>query len=142
MENDQPNVLQAVPFFMVADMEASLRFYTKGLGFEIKNTWTPRGQIEWCWLQLGKASLMLQQHSPDKYRGAIKGAGISVCFTCRDAIKLYHEFNERGVAATEPFVGNGLWVTCVNDPDGYKLDFNSETEVPEETKYSDWLKTG
>jgi lactoylglutathione lyase len=38
-------------------------------------------------------------------------------------------------------VGNKLWVTTVTDPDGYKLFFNSPTDVPEETLYSEWLAT-
>jgi hypothetical protein len=39
----------------------------------------------------------------------------------------------------EPFVGNHMWVVSFTDPDGYRLDFESQTDVPEETKYSDWL---
>jgi catechol 2,3-dioxygenase-like lactoylglutathione lyase family enzyme len=31
----ESNVEQAVPFFMVSDMDASLRFYVDGLGFEM-----------------------------------------------------------------------------------------------------------
>ena len=30
-----PNLKQAVPFFGVKDIEASLRFYVDGLGFEV-----------------------------------------------------------------------------------------------------------
>ena len=26
-------------------------FMLDGLGFKVLNTWTPRGKIEWCWLQ-------------------------------------------------------------------------------------------
>jgi hypothetical protein len=29
-----------------------------------------------------------------------------------------------------------MWVTILTDPDGYKLDFESPTDVPEETIYS------
>jgi lactoylglutathione lyase len=32
-----PNVKQAVPFFGVTHMEASLKFYVEGLGFTMKN---------------------------------------------------------------------------------------------------------
>ena len=38
-----PNVKQAVPFFMVTDIEASLRFYVDGLGFAVTNEWRPEG---------------------------------------------------------------------------------------------------
>ncbi len=34
----QPNVQQAVPFFRVASIEDSLRFYVDGLGFVVKHT--------------------------------------------------------------------------------------------------------
>jgi hypothetical protein len=43
----------------------------------------------------------------------------------------------RGAAAKRPFVGNALWVTSVRDPDGYHLDFESPTDVAEDTVYSD-----
>ena len=46
----------------------------------------------------------------------------------------------RGIAAQRPIVGNGLWVTSVWDLDGYRLDFESPTELPEETIYSDALE--
>ena len=42
-----------------------------------------------------------------------------------------------GIKAQRPFVGNGLWVTNVSDPDGYRLSFESPTDAPEETEYSE-----
>jgi lactoylglutathione lyase len=53
------NVQQVVPFFMVSNMEASLRFYVEGLGFEMIKHWIDEGKFRWCWLQLGGAALML-----------------------------------------------------------------------------------
>ena len=38
----QPNIKQAVPFFMVKDMEASVNFYVKGLGFSMTESWTTK----------------------------------------------------------------------------------------------------
>jgi hypothetical protein len=55
---------------------------------------------------------------------------------CADALSIYHDLTSRGLSATRPFVGNGLWVTSVMDPDGYRLDFESPTDVPEGTVYS------
>lgn len=148
MSNSQElNVQQAVPFFMVKDMNASLQFYIDGLGFELKNTWTPRGRIEWCWLQLGNASIMLQEHGKESsehgkvYLENKKGLGVSICFQCTDAIALYHEFKSKGIDVSEPFVGNSLWDIKIADPDNYNLHFESPTDVPEKTKYSDWIKT-
>ena len=62
------------------------------------------------------------------------GIGVSICFTCEDAIKIYREITARGIAAKRPFVGNGMWVTEVGDPDGYKLFFESPTDAAEETE--------
>jgi hypothetical protein len=30
-----------------------------------------------------------------------------------------------------------MWVTSLSDPDGYRLDFESTTDVPEETEFSE-----
>ena len=47
--SDAPNVRQAVPFFNVRDIEASLRFYVDGLGFTMTRQWEPDGRIRRCW---------------------------------------------------------------------------------------------
>ncbi len=136
------NIRLAVPFFGVRDMEASLKFYLEILGFAMTNTWTPRGKIEWCCLQRDDVSLMLQEwRDKEKFdREGPKGKGMSICFQCADALALYHEFRSRGIDLKEPFVGNNMWVIGIMDPDGYRLDFQSPTDLPEETKYSDWIK--
>ena len=135
------NVKQAVPFLNVTDIEASLRFYVDGLGGVVTKQWVPEGRIRWCWLQLGDAALMLQEYWRDGRRSGAPdgplGQGVSICFMCVDAIAIYRELTSRAVAAERPFVGNGLWVTSVSDPDGYRLAFESPTEVAEETVYSD-----
>jgi hypothetical protein len=59
------HVEQAVPFFMVSNVEASSRWYIDRLGFTMKLSWHPEGKLEWCWLEIGDASLMLQEyHTP------------------------------------------------------------------------------
>lgn len=133
---------QAVPFFGISDMETSLRFYMQGLGFRLKYNWYDEGKLRWCWLEIGEAAIMLQEfrkegHDSWRPEGNV-GVGVTICFMCKDALALYHEFTSRGIPATEPFVGNNLWVTSVRDPDGYKLDFESPTDAPEETQYSEW----
>jgi lactoylglutathione lyase len=133
-----PNVEQAVPFFMVSNMEASLRFYIDGLGFRRTKKWIVDGKIRWCWLEIGRIAIMLQEYVPDSPLATAKlGEGLSICFQCRDALAIYHEALARGLKPKTPFVGNNMWVTILTDPDGYKLDFESPTDVPEETVYSD-----
>jgi hypothetical protein len=84
-----PNVKQAVPFFMVTDIKASLHFYVDGLGFAVTNEWRPEkamGRIQWCRLQLGNAAVMLQEYWRDGRPGGAPegplGQGVSVCVGC------------------------------------------------------------
>ena len=138
------NIKQAVPFFMVIDIAASIDFYVKGLGFEIKNSWTTGGKMRWCWLEVGEAALMLQEFSTDGQNPIVSGGqlgeGVEIFFICQDSLKIYDQIKERGLSASEPFVGNNMWVVGLRDPDGYKISFESPTDVTEETTYSDWVK--
>jgi lactoylglutathione lyase len=135
------NIKQAVPFFGITDIEASLRFYVDGLGFAIKYRWEPDGRIRWCWLERDGVVLMLQEFWKDGRPGGAPpgtlGNGMSVCFMCEDAIAVYHESLARGLSPARPFVGNRLWVTSFVDPDGYRVDFESPTDAEEETVYTD-----
>ena len=139
------NVKQAVPFFGVTNMEASLRFYVDGLGFKMKHTWIPNreedkpdGRIRWCWLELGEAAIMLQEFLPERQPKEKLGTGTSVSFMCEDALALYHEFKSRGIQTRKcPFVGNRLWVVPLADPDGYHIEFASPTDAPEESELAE-----
>jgi catechol 2,3-dioxygenase-like lactoylglutathione lyase family enzyme len=140
-EQPQPNVMQAVPFFGVRSMETSLRFYVNGLGFCMTKHWIHEGKLRWCWLEHGQAALMLQEfwtegHHAGAPQGPL-GQGVTVCFICRDAISIYREAQARGLAPSRPMVGNGMWVTSLTDPDGYRVDFESETDVPEDAELAD-----
>jgi lactoylglutathione lyase len=139
--SDAPNVRLAVPFFHVKDIEASLRFYVDGLGFRITRRWEPDGRIRWCWLELDQVAIMLQEYWKDGRPGGWPdgpmGQGVTICFTCADAIAVYHDASARGLNPARPFVGNNFWVTSFTDPDGYRLDFESPTDVPEDTVYAD-----
>lgn len=135
------NVKQAVPFFHVSNMEESLGYYVEGLGFEMTRKWIDEGKLRWCWLEIGDAALMLQEfrkegHDSSNPSGKV-GEGVSVCFQCEDALAIYRDAASRGIKVSRnPFVGNGLWVVSFSDPDGYRIDFESPTNVPEDTEYS------
>jgi lactoylglutathione lyase len=138
---DKPNLKMAVPFLLVTDMDKSLDFYVNGLGFTLANQWTPRGKLEWCWLTRDLVSLMLQEPRSQEHPIRIttqKGAGITICTQCEDALTLYFEFRGRNLPTTEPFVGNNMWVFQVLDPDGYRIEFESATDVPEGTTLPEW----
>ena len=53
------------------------------------------------------------------------------------SLALYYEFKARGIETREPFVGNHMWDVALTDPDGYRLHFESPTDVPEGTKLSE-----
>ena len=98
----------------------------------------PDGRIRWCWLERGEAALMLQGSLPGQRPAQTLGTGVNVCFICEDALALYREFKSRGVQMrTRPFVGNPLWVVPVTDPDGYRIEFESPTDAPEESVFAE-----
>lgn len=147
------NITEAVPFFGVRNMEASLKFYIDGLGCKMTRWWIPDqkpdhpdGKIRWCWLELGEAALMLQEfRRHGQHKDGVEaeipknlGAGVSINFQCQDSLALYREFKSRGISIPKkPFVGNRLWCVNVTDPDGYSLWFNSPTDAPEESELED-----
>ena len=135
------NIKQAVPYFMVKDMGSSINFYVNGLGFSMIESWIDKGKIKWCWLNIDSAAIMLQEH--DEKNNITKekpGEGVEIFFICEDALAMYTQMTLNQISASEPFVGNKMWVVQVKDPDGYKISFESFTDVAEETKYSEWKK--
>jgi len=83
-----PNLTQAIPFFMVTDMERSLEFYVNRLGFDVKLDWKPDEKIEWCWLEREGVSHMLQAYRPSQASKEKLCVGVSICFICSDALQL------------------------------------------------------
>lgn len=138
---DLIGVEQCVNLLLIRSMEASLRFYVDGLGFRKTNQWIHDGRLEWCWLELGGAALMLQEVVPaERYTREFEGRvgkGVSLNFTCRDALAFYRLMKERAIVTRRPFVGNRMWVTSLKDPDGYDLHFESPTDAAEESEYAD-----
>ena len=136
----EPNLEQAVPFFRVADIAESVRFYVDGLGFRIGPKWVVESELRWCWLSRGGVAFMLQQFPSQGHDGwkpsGRAGEGVSICVMCRDSRGLHEELRERGVDASRPHVANGLWVTTVFDPDGFRIDFESPAEVSEDSGQS------
>ena len=142
-------------------MEESVRFYVEGIGFRMTQKWVDEGKLRWRRLEAGGAALRQAQgrppqarSHPERSRGAALmlqefpkeghdawapegkvGEGVSVCFICEDALAIYHQVSSRGIHAARPFVGNAMWVTSLSDPDGYRIDFESPTEAPEESEY-------
>jgi lactoylglutathione lyase len=114
-----------------------------GLGFEMTKKWSPDGdgKVRWCWCSTAMPRSCCRstaKKAPTHGRRNPEWAwAFSICFLCKDALALYKDFKSRGIEAKMPFVGNAMWVTSVQDPDGYKLEFESFTDVPEETVFSE-----
>lgn len=143
MENSpqEQNVRQAVPLLLVNDMTRSYRFYVDGLGFRMTRDWTVDGELRWCWLEHGSAALMLQEylsdgHTAQAQRGKL-GEGVTIYFICADALSIYRALQQRGIQASRPVVGNGMWETHLADPDGYQIAFESLTDTPEDTLFGE-----
>jgi lactoylglutathione lyase len=131
-----PNVTAVVPLLRVTNMERSLIFYIDGLGFAIQNRWVPDGRLRWCRLSLGFAALMLQEAVNANREKP--GTGAALYFQCTDALAIYRDAAARGIQALrEPQVGNFAWEVFFADPDGYKINFSSPSDLPEETLLSD-----
>lgn len=140
--HSKANVKQAVPFFIVKDIESSINFYVAGLGFSMAENWVDQGKLKWCWLVIDNGALMLQEYNEENDVPKDKhGEGVEIFFICEDALAMYEQITSIGLVAPEPFVGNKMWVVQVRDPDGYKVSFESFTDVPEETNYLQWRKT-
>ena len=135
--SDKSNVKQAVPFFMVKNIAASIEYYVKSIGFQMTNKWIVDGKIRWCWLEIGQAALMLQEYKTAPREKV--GEGVSIYFICEDALSIYKQILSRSISISEPFVGNNMWVVELTDPDGYKILFESPTDEAEETRYSEWI---
>src|SRR5258705_10830115 len=99
------NVKQAVPFFMVKDMESSINLYVKGLGFSIMESWIDKGKIKWYWMNLDNVALMLQEYNEKNNVTKEKnGEGVEIFFICEDALAIYTQITSNGVTVSESFV--------------------------------------
>ena len=47
----QENVQGLVPLLSVFDLERSLAYYVKHLGFTMTKSWVVDGRVRWCWIE-------------------------------------------------------------------------------------------
>jgi lactoylglutathione lyase len=97
--------------------------------------------VRWYRSAKGGAALMLQECVKQGHDSTLTsrkvGEGVSLCFICDDAVAIYEDFRSRGIGASEPEVGNAMWVTGLSDTDGYCFYFENPTDTPEDTKLSE-----
>ena len=125
--------LDLVPMLMCADVQASIRFYTDILGFEVTGRMDDVGATGFASLANGAARLMLA--SPTYVAEAPKVDGMytqsNYYFYVEDAEALRGSVVDRGWRAT-PCVKRfyGLLEFEVVDPDGHVLLFGEDLEKP------------
>jgi glyoxylase I family protein len=126
----------------VFDMPASLRFYRDVLGFEVQQTSHPGAgdHVDWCYLKLGGADLMLntayeapkRPAVPDRKRVAAH-SDTCLYFGCPDVDAAYGFLRARGLDVEAPKIAPyGMKQLYVRDPDGYKLCFQWTATPPEQ----------
>ncbi|MCC8426631.1 VOC family protein [Mucilaginibacter sp. UR6-11] len=119
------NLVFISPFFIVADLQASVNFYVHKLGFEVQYI-GPEEESYFAMVGRGPVSLMLKssgQPLPNhtRYDWARRDAFISVT----DPDALSEEFSASGVTFNEPLGvdTDNLRGFSVVDPNGYVLFF-------------------
>jgi catechol 2,3-dioxygenase-like lactoylglutathione lyase family enzyme len=123
-------VRELVPLLFVDNVQQSVDFYTTRLGFELKQTWEPDGELAWCRLERDRCAVMLQQATSeeDGVSGS-RGKGVGFFFICDDAESVHSDFVRRGLALAAPEAAfYGMKQVFVKDPDGYELCFESPVE--------------
>lgn len=111
------------------DLQASVRFYTEGLGFEVIQKDEADGVVRFAMLKAGEVQLGVGQDDFAKGRDREKGVGIRVWITTRQDI---HALAARAKAAGieldyEPeALPWGPMAFAVRDPDGFLLTIANE----------------
>jgi catechol 2,3-dioxygenase-like lactoylglutathione lyase family enzyme len=112
------------PTFTANDLQASIRFYTEGLGFEITERHEVEGTLRFVRLRSGQASLGVGQDDFAKGRDRSKGVGMRIWLsTSQDVGPLAERVRAAGYALTsEP--GPLPWgpqAFSLDDPDGFQI---------------------
>jgi catechol 2,3-dioxygenase-like lactoylglutathione lyase family enzyme len=127
------NVTYLCPLIQVFDMPTSMRFYRDRLGFELVESSGSGDEVDWVWLRLGEADLMLntayeagtrpEQEDPVRRR-AHRDTGLF--FGCPDVDAAYADLQAKGLDVKAPEVqAYGMKQLYVDDPDGYVLCFQA-----------------
>ena len=126
------NVQGIAPLLMVFDMQASLDFYCKIIGFEIAQSAGPEHDIGWVLLKLQHIELMLNtayeiQDRPAAQSPERAAAHADTClyFGCNDIDGLYNHLLCKGAVLKPPCITQyGFKAIELSDPDGYHLVFH------------------
>lgn len=146
--NQYPNCVM----LRVRDTKKTAEFYTKVLGFELKEAWPDKENPQWGNLVLDRQSIMiggacdpekaanfgcsaeevtLMRRTDADYKKSVPGAGVAIYFMVGDVDRHHATIRDRG-GKPETNPKNqfyGLRDFQIFDPDGYLLDFYSPIKL-------------
>lgn len=132
VERGRPEALRLrgfAPGLTVGDLELSIDFYTRGLGFVISERWEKEGRLVGVMLKAGVCELGIGQDDWAKGRDRLKGVGVRLwCETHQDVDELAERARAWGSRLTEEAEDKpwGVRAFSLDDPDGYHLTFYRE----------------
>ena len=112
------------PTITVKDLQASIRFYTEGLGFTIADRYETDGVLTFMMLRAGDASLGLGQDDFAKGRDRVKGVGVRLWVpTEQDIHALAAQAQAAGITLNSEVMPLpwGPLAFELTDPDGFVL---------------------
>jgi len=121
----------AVPILRVMDLQASLDYYTKKLGFKERWRWPYFASVG-----RDNATIFLCQ-------GGQGQPGTWISIFMKDAISLYKEYESSGALLVEPPM-NFPWGHCeflVKDIDGHMLRMSGDRTGPDSEGYEKTLRS-
>lgn len=126
----QPETLRLrsfTPGLTVGDLQRSIDFYTRALGFVLGERWEEGGVLMGVMLTAGSCELGLSQDDWAKGRDRKKGVGVRLwCRTTQDLDALAARIRAAGGAADGPKTESwGDRTVAVDDPDGYHFTFTN-----------------
>ncbi len=119
----------ASPSFTVNDLQKSLDFYTRVMGFTVSERWENDGRLMGVELVAGAVNFFIGQDDWKKGRDRVKGEGFRLyCTTGQDIDALAEQIKKNGgTLAEEPHdEAWGARVLTVADPDGFKVSMSKE----------------
>ena len=116
-----------IPMLETRDLQATIDYYTRTLGFALDATWPSDGPLTWCRLVAGDVVLMLMLPDDDAPASAPKITGRLYCYPA-DVDALWAELRDK-VDVVSPIADSdhGMREFQVRDCNGYILRFGQET---------------
>ncbi len=130
------NVRAIVPLIPVSDIEVSLQFYERILGFECVDTATSNaGKLYWCLLKKDRTRIMIEEGRKDFI---VSEDPIKLCFLTKDVDRVYDQLKANDLQVKEPYDASyGMRQIYLKDPDNHIIWFESPITDKKLKSYTD-----